>query len=81
MGHRVALTMIQPAEQGTLSAIFHLCRIWSWTILGLLALVLQGVLVFISLAVVAFITSAFATRRTANYIRALLLPWFLRSPL
>ena len=75
MGSRVALTLVvQPVERGTLSVIL-------WSMLGLLALVLEGVLVIFSLGAVALITSAFATRRTANYFRSLLLPNIRRSPL
>ena len=46
----------------------------AWIILGLIALVLEGTFAILSLAAVAFITSAFLTRQAAISVRAVLLP-------
>ena len=71
--------MSNPASLNAAQAVERAPR--AWIILGLVALVLEGMFAILSLAAVAFITSVFLTRRAAISVRALLLPWLGRSTL
>jgi hypothetical protein len=69
--------MSNPTSLTAAQAVEHAPRVG--IILGLVALVLEGTIAILSLAVVAFITSVYLTMRATISVRALLLPRFGQS--